>query len=316
VKNRQDNVVEYIIVSYVIQSFIQYASFLIPEVSTFTDMFKTKDIIELKLQYAGFRLNAISGAFAFGLAMGYAVVITLLLFRWKEVKIKKKVSTLIILLAGGVAAGRTSILMSVITIAFIVLYKIINTLIIGRLRVTNISIYPKTIFWLIIVGIGGSTIVPRLFRWLNSNTEWQTKFNTILLWLVKWKANYFGIGKTKTNSYDFWTDNYSVFNQIQNIIIGNGIYSNPDGTYYLHVDAGYIRILAFGGIVWGIALLIHQILILNVNPKRRYECFVLLVLLLIGTIKADCLGMVLSVIVILTLTGLSNQEEKFNGGVA
>ena len=302
VRHKHHKVLEYVIVVYAVQSVIQYASFLLPPVNTFTDLFKTEEIIILKQQYDGFRLNAISGGLAFSLAGAYAIVFTIMIFRWNEVRIKHKFNTLCLLLAGSLPAGRTALLLIFIAL---VLYVMIDLFTKRKSRVgikqkTALMIALSPVFLMVII-----LLLVLIFKRLSN--EFLSKLGTIQYWLVKWKTEYFRIGNE--SSYDFWSANYGVLENIKDIFWGDGIYTNPDGTYYLRQDAGYVRMLGFGGVIWIGAMFLHQLRFFKFNKKRRMESFVLLFLMLVGTLKADCIGIDLQIILVLTLLLQANVDE-------
>lgn len=298
-KHKQHKIIEYIIIAYSFQSIIQYAAFLMPKVNEFTDMFKTEDIIILKQQYDGFRLNAISGGLAFSLAGAYAIVVTIMIYRWNEVKIKHKFITLCLLLAGSLTAGRTALLLIFIAM---ILYSIF-----GKHR-SPVNLKKNTVLFIVlspIILIGIVLILRYIFRQLSD--AFLSKLGTISYWLTKWKTEYFRVGNE--SNYDFWSTNYGVINNIKNKFLGDGIYTNSDGTYYLKQDAGYVRMLGFGGVIWIFAMFMHQLKFFKFKGKRLFESIVLIFLMLIGTLKADCIGIDLQIILILTLLIQLNADE-------
>lgn len=303
-KGKENNIIEYIVYAFLIQSFIQYLAFLNPAFSSFTNMFKPEDIIILKQQYDGFRLNAISGAVALGLAVGYAIVITIFIFRWDELKLKHKILDFIILSAGGVASGRTAILLTIVSIGMFFLFKVFE-------KRDGVFIKKKTFFSLLILAVGILIIMnaaPSVIRLLPE--DFQSRLSTVIVWLSRWKVTYFSLDQG-SSVYNFWTASYSVIKQINSIFWGDGLYTNADGTYYLRTDAGYVRLIAYGGIFWVVFMFLYQQMFLKGNPYRRSENITIMALILVATLKADNLGVSIQNQLILIIMYLLNNDELY-----
>ncbi len=309
-KRRTNKLTEYIILCFVIQTIIQYIGFLIPAFGNFTNIFKSEDAIELKKQYDGFRLNAISGSLAFGLATGYSVVTIIFVSRWNELRHFKPIIKPIlffVLIMGGVITGRTALLLDIIGIFLIFIRKIFVR--------TNKKIARENLKAFFKVGIVFAAILAIGIALLYRRPEFQAAFKTITVWLEKGPKQYLGIGGNDTE-YDFFATNYSVISDIKDIFFGDGIWENSDGTYYLHQDAGYVRIFGFGGLVWLVILIIFQLNFFNFNIKKKisYENIVLLVIILVATIKGDNIGISLNnnvVIFMVMLRDLDLKGEKY-----
>lgn len=303
-KGKENNIIEYIVYAFLIQSFIQYLAFLNPAFSSFTNMFKPEDIIILKQQYDGFRLNAISGAVALGLAVGYAIVITIFIFRWDELKLKHKIMDFIILLAGGVASGRTAILLTIISIGMFLIFKLFE-------KKDGVFVRKRTFFTLLIVASSVLVIInaaPSVVRLLPE--DFQSRLSTVVVWLSRWKVTYFSLDGG-SSVYNFWTASYSVIEQINNIFWGDGLYTNTDGTYYLRTDAGYVRLIAYGGIFWVVFMFFYQHMFLKGTPYRKSENITIMVLILVATLKADNLGVSIQNQLILIILYLLNNDELY-----
>src|SRR5690606_35374101 len=56
--------------------------------------------------------------------------------------------------------------------------------------------------------------------------------------------------------------------------IGDGYYTNPDGSYYMHTDAGFMRNVLLSGIVGLLLVLICSLVLIWgvwVSSKRKFE---------------------------------------------
>lgn len=302
-KGYNDYILKFIIQAYALQTFIQYGAFIFEPLNLFTNLFKSENIIILKEQYDGFRLNAISGGLAFSLAGAYAYVVSIFLFRWNEINIKWKKCIFLLLIAGSLPAGRISLLF--IILAFF--YKIAVNIIQNKSRKIEVKTIKNIIyifFGIILLALLG----PKLLEMYNP--VFVEKLNTISYWMVKWIPDYFE-GRDSSSGYDFWSTNYSVLSDINNYFIGDGLFENQDGTYYLRQDAGYVRILGFGGLLWLAALLIHQLMFFCMLDKRKYENAFFFIMILIATLKSCCLGMDLQILLLMVLVYLFNLEEYY-----
>lgn len=305
-KQRADKIFEYIILCFVIQTGIQYAGFLIPSFGKFTNIFKSDYVIELKKAYDGFRLNAVAGSFAFGLAVAYSIATIIFVSRWNELKYFKPITKpvlFLILIMGAVITGRTALLLDAIGIFLIFIRKIFIR--------TNQKVAGKNLKAFFKVGIVFAVALAMGIAFLYKRPEFQGAFETITVWLEKGPKQYLGIGENDTG-YDFFSTNYSVISEIKDILFGDGIWENSDGTYYLHQDAGYVRILGFGGFVWLVILFIFQLFFFNfgIKKKRTYENVILLFVILVATLKGDNIGISLDNNVIILLVMLCDLDLK------
>lgn len=88
---------------------------------------------------------------------------------------------------------------------------------------------------------------------------------------------------------DMWK---SDFNPLE-FVFGSGMYSNPDGTYYMHVDPGVLRHLLFMGIPGYIVLVVYQLYLLpfwKMNGKTRYYSVLILIFILVMDFKGVTVG--------------------------
>lgn len=298
-KGQEKNIIYFFVIAYCLQTIIQYLSFLNPEFHSFTNLFKTDYEVGMQRLYSGFRLNAISGGIAFSLAAGYAVITAFFLLRWKELTQltnSAKTNIFILLMAGGLCAGRTAILLIFLVLVCILLKNAVC----GRyvLKFKKRSLVSFAIFPFVLMAIYYLAL-----SFLQSHPEIQDSLTTVQYWLSKWDQ-YLG---ADTDNFNFWDDMASKLPSVLSLIIGDGRYMELDGANYLHQDAGYIRILAFGGIPWLILLFFYQKQFFVTN--RRFEKICIMALILIGTLKADFLGMLLQTQLIIFPIYLLNNDE-------
>ncbi len=116
---------------------------------------------------------------------------------------------------------------------------------------------------------------------------------TFLPWLFEFYYSYKETGEFATASSDHLINQmyYSLPNET--LLFGDGKYSNSDGSYYGHTDAGYMRNVLFYGVGGVIFLIIFQMKLIhnlfkNQNSPKLFLIVVFLTLLVLH-IKGDVL---------------------------
>ena len=98
--------------------------------------------------------------------------------------------------------------------------------------------------------------------------------------------NYKEYGEVESSStnrmLEMWTEHFSFFT----FLVGDGKFLNADGSYYRHVDIGYLRQLFYGGFVFvGYSLYVVWKFIMGyfkpINFKKRHFEIILFIYLLI-----------------------------------
>ncbi len=114
-------------------------------------------------------------------------------------------------------------------------------------------------------------------------------------------------GKLQTDSSNILIEQMLFVPDIKTILFGDGMYTSNTGSYYMTTDAGIMRSLLFGGIVFAVAryLSLYVILILNILSKQctkveKQLFFWILLLCIVFEIKGEivfsCLPIVIWVI--------------------
>ena len=73
-------------------------------------------------------------------------------------------------------------------------------------------------------------------------------------------------------------------------LIGDGKYTNEDGSYYMYTDAGYMRNILYFGILGFIFLFLYQISFFIWDYKNLFINFIILIYILIMHVKGDVLA--------------------------
>lgn len=233
---------------------------------------------------SGIRGKALSAATTYHLTMAYGFCFIIYLKNY----ISKKVSFLnvligVLIFVGIFFAGRSGFVACLIGgIGFLLyrsipfhtrLLKLIKAIIIlvaitltFSLLLTNF--YPD--FWALL----NEQILPYAFEFLYSidkSGEMETA-----------STNHLG---------EMWTN--SDFNYLE-FIFGSGKYSNPDGSYYMHVDPGILRHLLFMGIAGYTLLFIYQLCLFPVWKMKgatRYYYSLILLFLIVMEFKGINIGL-------------------------
>jgi hypothetical protein len=99
------------------------------------------------------------------------------------------------------------------------------------------------------------------------------------------------------------------------LILGDGRYTEYNGLYYMHTDAGYMRNILFFGISGMIALIIYQLYLLSniaIFPKKKLFVLTMLLMLLIFEVKGQTIGFLLTLqSIILLLSNYSYINKRY-----
>ncbi|MDR1880768.1 MAG: hypothetical protein LBQ78_07515 [Tannerellaceae bacterium] len=226
-----------IVYVFVIQSIIEMAAFVSPACAGIVKRFQFESDMALAEEaYSGFRGLAISGRLYFEFAVTYGVVIILQMKRMVDAGRVSFLHSgeLLLLVIGGFFAGRT---------VFAGLLFALLLLLLAR-----VSVRMKMAF-IVRTAIGIGALAALCVILLPG--EITGFIQTILLpWVFDLFIKYQETG-TATTSFSFNTLNemYRVEITPTEWLIGSGHYYNPDGTYYKHVDAGYLRHILYWGLL-------------------------------------------------------------------
>jgi hypothetical protein len=144
-------------------------------------------------------------------------------------------------------------------------------------------------------------------------------------WLFEWYYNFVETGELKTRSSEAVLKLHHFALPAKTILLGDGRMIMPGGGYmpHLNTDAGYMRVLGFGGIFYLVISIIYQAVLLN--PLRRLKAhnakilfWLLLVMLLLFQVKGDVFGSLTMMPCCLFIFGLCVDEfnrQRARGGI-
>ncbi|WP_210459243.1 hypothetical protein [Vibrio crassostreae] len=118
--------------------------------------------------------------------------------------------------------------------------------------------------------------------------------------IFEFAINYLEYGTVETESTSVLSRMYFDLS-MDTILLGHGHYTNSDGSYYLHTDAGFMRNVLYYGLF---GLLINYLifslkLVVIANNQKTLFSFVLFILLTIAHIKGEAIAHIIGVEVLL-----------------
>ena len=206
----------------------------------------------------------IGSFFTGGIISGLGVILTFYLIKVRYFKALKGTLIILILLGTGLFIARTSI------IGLIGLFLLMNR--------NNYKLALNIIIKTIILGgiIGGI-----IYAYLPEDLPIEWAFEVFI--------NIFSSDKIETSSTNELIKMWVLPTDISTWLLGDGLFSNPDGTYYMHTDVGYLRIIYCLGLVGLLVFAINQAYLMVIVPKLckalNNLVFVLAVYIIILNIK-------------------------------
>ena len=288
-KNKQESIeyIEKIIVYiFIIQTFIELLSFISPTFLDIVRIFQFEEETEVAEEaYAGFRGLAISGRLYFEFAATYGLII---IIQMKRIISRDNISFIyiieyLLLIIGGFFAGRT--------IFVAVLFSIVLLLISNKSRTFKWNFFFKLVIYLFLFIVCFILLLPsEVLLFVNE---------TFIPWVFDLFIKYYETGSAEESySFNRLNEMYEVSITPEEWIIGAARYMNPDGSYYKHVDAGYLRNILYWGMIGSFMNIIYSLsfffipIKLALKKERNNICFFLCLIIYSFTLhyKGDLLG--------------------------
>lgn len=305
-KNRKTELVNYIIISFIIQSILQWVFFIFPDFSKLFNIFRTESMIFNNIKYSGYRGIAIASSGFFALSSAYGLAAILYITKYNTLFQNKVLKILMFLLmySGTFFAGRTGFV-ALPFVLFIVVFKLIKRRkeIISKLNKKNILII---ISFMLAVCLTMSIIYA-----ITSKNE---KFSKMYSYAFELVNNIFSGKGVTTSSTDKLIKMYDRNFSIKTLIVGDGKYTvENEGikAYYMNTDVGYYRKVFYFGIIGTILSFILQMVLLNKNDIEKIAIFIFLMLL---EFKGEVIGiniMINSIIVLYSnLSEITKERDE------
>ncbi|MHC9537669.1 hypothetical protein ACVQ8P_07740 [Dellaglioa sp. BT-FLS60] len=277
---------------FCMQSIIEFMALVSPTFLNMTNIFRISRAVE-RSQNAdgGARATGIAIVAYFGLAIAFAVVEFMFVYFWKEIEYTNfmiKISILILIIFGGIIAGRTSFIGFIFGILVVIVRDFSKGIKIKKIHIKVRNLYMFIISLIILIfGIGIIVIFnisSKISEFIASNPAIQS-FQKFTLRLF---VNYQTTGKFTDNSVERLKTMYFPIS-IKSFFWGDALFTNKDKTYYMHTDAGYMRQLLYSGVFGFLYLVWYQFKFIKaIKPKFFSLC--LLILLFILNYKGVVIG--------------------------
>lgn len=236
--------IDVVVKCFALQGLIMVLSLLFPSFKSIVELTQSVETIEKSLSsYGGYRNLAFGATQFFGLNAAFGIA--LLLNSYLIVSLKRKVYwlTFFLICIGIFFSGRTSII-AVFCCLFFITWEL-------RLsKVEKFKYFIGSLFVIILIGVFSSKI-----------------YNVIPIgvreWFFEFYYNYQKTGSLATRSSSHLVEKMYFIPESQIILLGSGKYTNIDGSYFMHTDAGYMRILLYYGFLGIVMYLMYYLIIVK-----------------------------------------------------
>lgn len=234
-KNAERDILDLLALMLVLQSFFIFIMLVSPEIrGAIQSVIRTEEDLERMASYGGVRGLGLSGSIVFGLSITMGILGFIMhyriAYRKSDQSSLKLLVIFLICLIASLSAGRTAILGFAVGFVF---YPFVFSL----------NKYVGSVFkQVILVSVFLSLLLVYIF---NNEVLYKIAF-TYSRYVFQFIWNYFEFGSFSVRSLEGLSRMY--FLPENDVLLwGTGHYTNSDGTYFMHVDAGYMRFLLFFG---------------------------------------------------------------------
>ncbi len=271
---------------FLLQAFISIFAFGFPVVREVVSLFQFKDDAELaEKSYSGFRGLAISGRlyFEFAATCGLVVIIQMKRILGEDKVSYYRLFEFFLLIICGFFAGRTSLVGLVFAFVFLLIYR-------QSYKVKMRFVY-RLLLCLVFIILFCIILLPgELLDFIN---------RVVLPWVFDVFIKLYETGNTQdSHSFNTLNEMYETVQiSLQEWFVGSGKYSNVDGSYYKHVDAGYLRQVLYWGIIGSVINFFCSFQFFSrpwrvCRENKNEKCFLLIVFFytLLLQYKGDLMG--------------------------
>lgn len=316
-KNKEEIIFKYIIYAFILQASIQLISFISPNINEVLNVFRPQEVIEKgQWGYSGIRGLAIAGSNFYGLSSAYGLMFIMYFMNWNKIfnnDLLVKILSLGLLAFGSLSAGRTSLIGFFIGASILVVTKIEK--IIKKSKLKKINIFKKKNILFSFVILAAVLISSVMFQGkvednLVNKIENMKKFAFEMFYNIK-----DGKGFNTTSTTKMFDNMYFSVNA-DTLILGDGKYTNEDGSYYMNTDVGYMRNILFFGLIGISFMILYQSLFFLWSKEARSSSLIFFMYILIIHLKGDILGFLIITQNIFLLYYLYSMNKKwlYKGG--
>ena len=263
---------------FVLQSLIIFAAFLNPSILELVRTFQYENIIETTdryLNHGTFRGLALSGDQFYGLTACFGLISIIVMKLYVDTSKIIWIVIYFILFAANMFVGRTGFVGFAAALGYLFISKK-N----GRFKL----IFKVCVFTVLTIII--------LYQLLPSSLK-EVLDESVFAYAFQLFYNYESGGTFSTSSTDRVMEMWELEIPFFTMLLGDGRFVNADGSYYGHVDVGYLRQILYGGILY-LALSIYLVFKYITNYSKRISInkykfeFVLFIYLLATHAKGLC----------------------------
>ena len=257
---------------FVLQSFIIFAAFISPSVLDIVRNFQFEGIMEVTdryLNHGTFRGLALSGDQFYGLTASFGLISIIVMKLYVDSSKFIWIGIFFILFAANMFVGRTGF----VGFAAALGYLFINN------ESERLKLIVKVGFYTII-------IIVILYQLLPSSTK-EILNESVFAYAFQLFYNYSDNDSFSTSSSDRVLEMWKIEISFLTLLIGDGKFLNANGSYYGHVDVGYLRQILYGGFIYLVfSIILVFKFITNYSNKvsvQNYKFELILFLYLLAT---------------------------------
>ena len=304
-QNKNDKIVDYMIISFIIQTCIEWLAYTVPSIKEIINSTKSAATIAKGAGYSGVRANALSGSDFFGLSVAFAAILFIYCSEKNTLFKKNKIMKLIVycfIVSGTFFAGRTGFIGCIIAFIYILIKD--RTIHIKKIRL-------KEFLMGLILSVVGILTIPYIWSVFSNDSRFSNLLNFAFQIILSKKNT----GSMEISSLQSLKRMYNISFDVDTFFIGDGWYTAANGSYYMGTDVGYLRVVLFMGIIGLLLLIIMQLLI--INPRKGKELRLknfLIILLLILNLKGEVIvwgQIIVAVVILYSLQDLFSKEYDY-----
>ena len=246
---------EFIVYIYLIQSVVILAAFVSPSLLEIVRQFQFESVTEITdryLNYGTFRGLALAGDQFYGLTTSFGLISIFVMKFYVESSNIKWIGVFFVFFAANMFVGRTG---------FIGFFAALGYLFLSSKKNKFKSLFKIFVFTILLISI--------LYLALPSSLK-EVIDESVFAYAFQIFYNYKDSGSFSTSSSDRVAEMWQISIGFFTYLLGDGRFSNPDGTYYGKIDVGYLRQILYGGI----AFLIYSVVLtwrMLTNYSKRYK---------------------------------------------
>lgn len=227
---------------FILQSLIIFAAFLTPSILDFVRTFQFENIIETTNRYLNhgtFRGLALSGDQFYGLTASFGLISLIVMKLYVDTSKIIWVIVYLVLFAANMFVGRTGMIGFIAALGYLFISK----------KNEKFKLIARVCVWTGLVIFILYQLLPLSIKEILNDSVFAYAFQLFY--------NFNNSGSFSTSSSDRVMEMWQIEIPLLTMLTGDGRFINADGSYYGHVDVGYLRQLLYGGIVY----LVYSIMI-------------------------------------------------------